>query len=615
MRIQPRRMLLDVWRALAKSAYRDGVWHPEGHSSDSVSGASLLLCLLRPATELPALALDTPDVMADDVAQALGRLGEPRTIPFRLVEVIEEFLERHVQDGEPVFDGWTLLVAADGTTPTPEQCELGLVDSYARSVGLCLSALGFLSAYRPQVARRPALVHRIERVQDSLRARLTAALVGLLRSFVVHIADPGSAAHEAMIATVRRPDESSTVAVARLADRLHRVRTRLLEDVRVGLSESLDLDDSGRLFEIGWTWGISSGAAPIEVDNPQIGRQPVIGSVPGVAEPRPQLYATLLVLDCVEDLHSTRTRALGLLDDEQRQLAEALRIRQDLTLRYWSAVARSGTPWPLEDLPWRTSDGDESDFATLLVTGAVIRDLELRRTTDEDVEPVAGVLEALAGRGRITRRVTRDDQAAAVLPPGVRLPLPGAEELGPPLHRHTVDFAPLLLRWCLVAGHLSTGRPTRDRLARLAETVMDHLSRRRIGEGDPAGLWDDPGGVPGVAAGSAALSWATTERVVEALVVAARAYADRPLSSAVLGAHAEEALHEAEHLLNRMLLRADSDDTSARSHAITAVERRLGRAREVLAERPATASALAHEALLSLDELAVAEQDASRGVR
>ena len=64
-------------------------------------------------------------------------------------------------------------------------------------------------------------------------------------------------------------------------------------------------------------------------------------------------------MDGILDLSSQRIRELDLLDEEQRQLADALQLRLDLTQRYWSTVARFVTErWPLEDMPWRTSDGE-----------------------------------------------------------------------------------------------------------------------------------------------------------------------------------------------------------------------------------------------------------------
>ena len=91
MRIQPRRQVLDVWKAVIRTSFRDGTWIWGGQAeSSSISDAEQLLCLLYPATTLNYLALDRPDAMADDVTRALEPLGEPRTIPTKIIEVLAD---------------------------------------------------------------------------------------------------------------------------------------------------------------------------------------------------------------------------------------------------------------------------------------------------------------------------------------------------------------------------------------------------------------------------------------------------------------------------------------------------------------------------------------------
>ncbi|WNV88371.1 SCO2524 family protein [Umezawaea sp. Da 62-37] len=623
MRIQPRRQILDIWRSVIKSSYRDGTWVWGGREeSNSLSDTEQLICLLYPATEVPALALESSDMMAEDAAQALELLGEPRTIPYRLVEIIEDYVERHTVDDEPGFGGGGYLSTGDDDkTPTTEQLAMGLVDAYSLSLTLCLAALGFLSVYKPQVVRRPALVTRIELLQRALSRRLTAAQIGLLRSFVVNTVgvdtEGDRKVRTAMLEMVNQGDDPDEVVVSRLRERLQRVRTLLLDDVRLGVSTDRTLEEETRLFEIGWGWGIVRNATDVvlDLDRCAFDRQPAIGAEVGVAVPRPYLYSTVLALDGINDLRSPRTRELNLLDEEQRRLAEALQIRWDLTQRYWSGIARFGKTWPLEDIPWRTSDGEESDYFSLLVSAVLVQDLEARQATDEDLNRAVAVFESLAQRGRITRRVTKDDRAVDMHVPGVRMTLVGSDEIGPLLYWHARDFAPLLLKRCLQAAALSANRAARDRLMRLAEMTMDHLDKRRIHDGDAPGLWDDPnemlfpdGGLPA----EKLPSWAMTERMVEALIAGSRTFQQEPLRSSGMRARAEEALHEAEHLLNRLLVDSDSDDTSARSAELIVIERRLSRAREVITEQPGTANALALAALLSLDEINVAQGDASR---
>src|SRR5262249_33656437 len=149
----------------------------------------------------------------------------------------------------------------------------------------------------------------------------------------------------------------------------------------------------------------------------EVGTQPE-----GLAPTRPYLYFTGVALDGIEDLFSDRTRVLGLLDEKQSLLAAALQLRTTLTRRYWATIAMFGHGrWPIEDIPWTTSDGGESDYFSLLVTSIAVQDLMLRRATDVDLRRVYQILADLASLGRITRRPTGDDAAVALHTPGVRL--------------------------------------------------------------------------------------------------------------------------------------------------------------------------------------------------
>ncbi|RJQ76677.1 hypothetical protein D5S17_17600 [Pseudonocardiaceae bacterium YIM PH 21723] len=628
MRIQPRRQILDIWRSVVRSSFRDGTWEWRGREeSNSISDAEQLLCLLYPATEIEELALDRPDEMAEDVTKTLEKLGEPKMIPQRIIEILEDYLRRYTTDGEPDFGGKGYLSAESGE-PTDEQLRLGLVASYSLSVSLCLAALGFLKVYKPPQKRGDKWGDRIKKLQAELNRRLTASMVGLLRSFAVNPIDTGvddAEVRAAMLAMVNQSNESHRVVVAKLRERLARQRTRLMEDATLSVSDEMvdKLDEDTTLFEIGWAWGIVNGAtavnfvADVEPAKGGFEREPEICSTPGFAAARPYLFTTVLALDGINDIRSTRTQELDLLNEEQRRLSDALALRYELTQRYWSIIARFSDPWPLEDIPWRTSDGEESDYYSLMVSAVLVQDLEGRRADDDDLDRAVTVFESLAQRGRITRRVTKDDASVALHVPGQRMRLEGSAKLGPELLWHASDFAPLLLKRCLQAAALSTRRGSRDRLMDLAETTMDHMITRRIEVSEASGLWDDPGEIlfPYDTRPAEKLpSWYMTERVVEALVTASRTFRKEPLRSTAIRARAEEVLHEADQLLNQLLLTSDSDDTSARSVQLTEIERKISRANEILIDRPATANALGQSALRGLDELAVAQDNASRGV-
>ena len=179
----------------------------------------------------------------------------------------------------------------------------------------------------------------------------------------------------------------------------------------------------------------------------------------------------------------------------------------------------------MEDLPWTTSDGPESDYYSLLLTSIVIEGAGSERGLSVDVERVGRLLEELANRGRITRRPTADDPAIALHIPGMRLRLYGSEKVagGP----SSSGPSPVMPRWCLSGcfGWRSgrrQGPPGSGSL--ISPTRSGHTSSsRRIGAPNGRGLWDEPtqafAGTPfGLYGGP---SWYQTERVVEALVAAA----------------------------------------------------------------------------------------------
>lgn len=621
MRIQPRRQILDIWGSVVRTAFRNGEW-VWSEDSDSISDAEQLLCLLYPATELTNLGLENPDDMVDDVATALSGLGDPGVIPQRLVDVLTEYVRRNTgNDGEPSFSGGSYL-HSEGFEITPEQRKIGVVDSYSMSVTLCLGALGFLSVFKPLTARRryKHLYDKVEDLERAYRDRLTCAMIGLLRSFVVNTVGMNDPEHANMLRMMNQSDASDEVVLEKLRERLIRVRARLLDDVRIGVNVEVGLDDDNRLFECGWGWGIVRNATEVKIDLEGTGRtsQPVIGTQEGIADTRPYIYSTVLALDGINDLRSARTRELGLLTDEQRTLNEALQLRWDLTQRYWGTVARFGDQkWPLEDIPWQTSDGEEKDYFSLLVSAVLVQDLANREATDDDLNRLVLIFESLAQRGRITRRVTQRDPAVAMHVPGERIRLGGTDKIGPQLYWTMADFAPLLLKRSVQSARLSANVDARDRLMRLAEATMDHLNRRRISHGSAAGLWDDPNELlfpyedrPPVDTPS----WYLTERVVEALVTTARTFADPPLRSPQLRSRALDVLHEADHLLNREMLEAGAEDNPARRALLSSIEATLARARRIIVEQPGTANALANDALRKLDELAVAHLDATRSI-
>lgn len=625
MRIHPRQRILDVWRSVLAASFQDGNWVWGGKDgSNSISDAEQLLCLLYPATAIPSLCIDRPDVIAADVLKTLRPLGDSVRIPRTIINVLDDYMTRHTDaQGEPVFAGGSYFRdsthqktnSSKRSAITDEQRALDIVDSYSMSVTLCLAALGFIKVFGPLIGQAE-LKTKVGNLEQAVSARLTAAMTGLLRSFVVNTVEIDEPPGRVMLRMVNQTHAPESAVLEKLRISLSRIRAMLRDDVRLGVaSQEIGLDNENLLFECGWTWSIAHNAAPVDLVDKEIAKRP------GIADDRPYLYFTVLALDGIVDLGSQRTRELGLLDADQRRLADALQIRYLLTQAYWSTIARFGKQlgnqdrWPLEDIPWRTSDGEESEYYSLQVSAVLVQDLINRQGTDDDLNRAVEVFAELARRGRITHRVMKEDPAVVLHVPGVPLTLKeggSPANPGPRLYWRAADFAPLLLKRSLQAARLAANVNARDRLLLIAESTMDHLLRRRSAS---SGLWDDPGEVFFLSESpppDPKASWYITSRVIEGLVDAAKTFQEPPLCSPNTIVDARDLLNEAEHLLNQEMLGVDADDESAMQAGLGQIEARLNRARRIINERPGTARALILDALRELDELAVASLDATR---
>lgn len=614
MRIQPRQQLLEIWQALARHSAVEGEWQwerPENRSC--VADAEQLLCVLYPATEVPAFRLDDPDTTDREVLAALERLGGRSEIPARLLTALAEFMDDHRdEDGVPGFAGGHYFSAAEpGDTLTDEQRALGVVDAYSMSITLGLATLGFLKVYTAK-QRRPEIMALAEELRESTSQRLSAAMVSLLRSFTVNVFDAESTQGTALSNLITQGRPSDRALMTRFQQRLRPLRATIRDRLSLGLDVAGVLDDDNQLFECGWSWGLVHDAPPVETTE-EVGKQPK-----GVAPPSPHLYFTVVALDGIADLFSERTLTLGLLNFEQQRLAEALRLRWEITQQYWSVVARFGEArWPLEDIPWRTSGTpSESEFFSLSVAAIVVQDLVRRRATDDDLARTVAVMERLAERGRVSSRALDGDRAIALHNPGVQIPLVGSEQLGPTMQWTLADFSAQLLKRTIQLCNLTRNIPSHDRLVLLAELILDHLWARRIPDGRGVKLWDHvhatyPNTPPKP---GERLMWSVTERVVESMVQARILFEAPPIRSTELTHLAGELLSEAGHLFGHELMEPGSSVDSSRSMALKGVEVKLRRAREILDEQPGTACALTLQVLLDLDKLAVGRRAASRGV-
>ncbi len=411
MEIQTRRQILEIWRATVDYSFRDGKkWTWGGRSGrNSISDAEQLLTILYPATAVESLKVDAVDQTADDVQEYLRGLGNVMDIPQRLVGFIGEYMRKYVVDGTPDFSGDTYFDPEEGDPDSikPAQRQLHVVDSYSMSVTLCLATLGFIRVYR-QGLRSQRMLTEVAKLEELANQRLTAAMVGLLRSFIVNTFDPGDPPGQTMCRMINQTGIATENLVRDLLIDLGEIRAGLRQELTIGSGQvAEELDNRGRLFECGWSWGIVDGAPEIPYAT-NIGHQPA-----GLAEARPYLYFTVVALDGIQDLFSERTRILGLLDEEQQRLARALQLRWDLTRQFWAKVATfgGGGQWPLEDLPWMTTDGRESDYYSVLLTSIVLEGIGSERVADVNIERIGRLLEELANRGRITRRPLAADPA------------------------------------------------------------------------------------------------------------------------------------------------------------------------------------------------------------
>ncbi|MGH3415432.1 MAG: SCO2524 family protein [Actinocrinis sp.] len=610
--IQPRRQLLEIWTSAAGYSQNERKWRWGGlREPNSISDAEQLLCFLQPATELDVLRLELPDDTAVDALRSLTAFGDSVQIPRVLTQAVEQYLDAYTVDGTPQFGGGSSVVAIDPNTAlTDKQRETDLLVSYATSVSLCLSALGFLDVYSNAPTTKGQWRNRVLDIKERVSMRLTAALVGLLRGFTINTLEAGSTEGRNLLSLLNQERLPERRIVDHFTERMETVRGRLSE-ARMGVSRAEELDNPNLLFEAGWTWGVAEDAPRITYDDgSEIGVQ-----ADGVALSAPYLYSTLVALDAVEQLTDDRTRVLGLLNPQQERLANNLDTRRNLVQLYYSRLALfdpvGGGKWPVEDLPWLTPDGVESDYFSLLICAVLIKDLRDRRGSEDNVRRIAPLLSELANRSRITRRPTREDPALSVHAPGLLNPLDGSEVLGPPMALRITDFAPLLLKRTTQLASLTNNSEVRDEMLALSSDIWNHLVTRRITDPAAAGLWDDASkAFPQLGAGQRLPSWNVTQNVVDALVTSASTLVRRQTRAPILSQTAAAMVSEAEYLLNQQLMSTPSLNSGLQS-SLMEIRESLTRAGDLVEEQPSTAIALCVAAVTELDKNVLARQDAT----
>ena len=630
MKLQARQSILDMWRATAEYSYKkDDTWHWGGRQSPNcISDAEQLLVLLYPATTITSLRLESIEDERTDVIRALRGLGGSRTIPRTILRGAREYLLNYRDgDGNPTFAGGSYFHApAEETEAVTRQRQLDVVDAYSMSVTICLAILGFAKVYRNTISPGKVL-SEIADVEELASRRLSAAMVGLLRSFTVHTFDPDSDEGENMLAMINQSRTSRENAVRRLNRDLDEVWTGLRENLADGMGAARrrlfeEFDESSHLFECGWSWAVVDGAPAVSYARDLVPFQP-----DGIAEARPNTYFTVTALDGIRDLFAERTRILGLLTIEQQRLARALQNRLNVTLQYWTTLATFGdVEWPMEDLPWRTTDGSESDYHSLLLCAIVIQGLPEESGSGPKVRRLAKLLEELAMRGKITRRPVANDPAVALHLPGIVMPLSGSEKAGDAQIEWVVSsFSMLLLKQMVQVAARTEDSSERSELLQKADKIWEHLQDRRLTGGDGRELWDAPRNVYDERrrSGSGTVqqdwpSWYHTERVMEALVQAAQAVHTESTPGNSVSVLAGEVLAAAENLLDRELLRgtyagqsslySDEQMTGKLELTLRKIQSTLRRSRALHTVQPATSMALAQSALQDLDAIAATRQ-------
>jgi hypothetical protein len=612
MKVQPRYQLLEIWRGVVAQSFRDGKWQWGGRGGrNSISDGEQLLCILAPATSVPTFGIDEPDSTSDDALNALRGLGNSVEIPLELIKAIRDYLQTYAEDdGTPIFSGEGCFAVpgprgGNVVELTAEQRARHVVDSFAVSVSLSLATVGFVRAFRASVPRQPRLVELANDVERLAANRLSAAMVALLRSFTVWAFDAESIDGQSLIRMLD-PQQPASRVLTRFREELGSVLSTM-KTLTLGLGEGIidDLDRPVMMFECGWSWGIVRGAREIDTTE-RIGKQAA-----GDAEPGAYIYFTVVALDAIEGLLSERTRSLSLLSEEQRELADALRTRFDLTQNYWAAVATFGHGnWPLEDIPWRRTSENESDYFSLLVSSIVVRKLVRDRASDRQLDRVGQVLTRLAERARITYRSYKGDLAPRLHDPGVKIDLLGPlDSDDPPLAWFMSDFAPLLMERAVSLAGLLRDSELRGRMLTLADRTWEHLVGRRMDlpRGD---LWDQPANVfPDIGAKYDEPSWYFTKRVVDTVIRAADLISSEPLRSDELTHLAMDLLAVADHLYDQEMLINPFEPGPAVAQKLQSLKIRMERARSVSEDRPAIAVALSSEVLRELDQLAAARHD------
>ena len=558
--IDPRRELLATirrWGSIAGPIARDLRSQAEGNpeanegagqwtdgrnfqtSGSSILEAELLEVLLIPQDAIPAFSLTRKTQVEDDsLGSILNGAFAPkseisqiapgvlsRSVSQAILDLLREFVERNSvrrDDGtiQHLFNAGSYGTGVDGEADFPWP----VVDSYSMSVSVCLQGMNLLTAWLDRLEGKGSQAQLeaggIQEVRELLSDRLTAAMVGLCRSFAVFTYEGGE---EEWLQT---------------NGYLWPEGDEQLEDIRRrfrGLTETVE-------FEIGFTWGPTS---PGQWEDEYEALSPRDQGAP-VALSAPYFYFTVLAIEACRDIANVQATGAHILSSEQTFLASRLAFLSEMTSRFWGTLAfleDEDGAWQISDLPWKAGN-DSSDYWTLYLLGMVVgSDIGFISLPNEEAQlRFVSLINELAQRGRLTRRlhppyseeegVNQDIAIQMHRPPGKQFYLRADDpEQTVVATWNTYDFAPRSMKLAAQVFRLTRWSSVRERASDLVTAIWkEHVERRRVSSSDRhESAWDDVRNAFSVEipserddladeAGLGVASWYFTERVVEALV-------------------------------------------------------------------------------------------------
>lgn len=544
-RILARRLLrshLEWWGGYFRRCTQSGIdfFSDSDNEFNPVLGSEALLSVLLPLVDTKtfnASMLRSPDPGVTSVLSSLklatsakdghGVIGSSlSTADFDgLFSVLQNFFERSKGN----LSGGTYFTL-DGDNP--ELTSLPVIDAMSAGLSVSLATIKLITRLSKDSPPAAKYMERWDGLRREAMERLRVSMFALHDSFVV--SDIESADWDRAV-NKRYPFERSAFLSV----------VQKLRDLDIPISvASFDAE-----FEIGWSWGVL--APPSRVPRPE-GLTDVFTFADQhlYADSDVYLYFTSMALDGLADLWAEEVQAGGFLGAEELLIANRLRAMWAVTIEYWTILARQRCEdtglTRLQDLPWQTTDKDESEYYSLYLLNILIR--QGSAMSPEEIDQYVMLAKELSERGRITRRPPQGDSEAGIDPglllhsPGKILTLGIADEMGKTTKGienprwAAYDFAPTLLKAVAQLTNAALSLQTFRMSTDLLTQILIHIDQRRLttgldGRGDPA-AWDNLVSVFPILSFKASSqatflpafdgglrSWYFTERVVEALSI------------------------------------------------------------------------------------------------